>query len=85
MSWWITIRSIYNAKAVEEWLRKHPRVMLLFLPTYAQMLAGPRGRRRRAFHVNGPWPYKLSDLYDDPAVTAAVERMAMENTLAAAV
>jgi hypothetical protein len=35
-------------------------------------------------HVNGPWPYKLSDIDDDPAVTAAVKRMAMENTLAAA-
>ena len=35
-------------------------------------------------HVNGPWRYKLSDIYDDPAVTAAVERMAMEQTRAAA-
>jgi hypothetical protein len=34
--------------------------------------------------VNGPWRYKLSDIYNDPAVTAAVERMIMENTLAAA-
>lgn len=34
--------------------------------------------------VNGPWRYKLSDIYDDPAVTAAVERIAMENTPAAA-
>jgi transposase len=33
--------------------------------------------------VNGPWRYKLSDIYNDPAVTAAVERMIMENTLAA--
>jgi hypothetical protein len=33
--------------------------------------------------VNGPWRYKLSDIYDDPAVTTAVERMVMENTLAA--
>jgi hypothetical protein len=23
-------------------------------------------------HLNGPWQYKLSDLYDEPAVTAAV-------------
>lgn len=35
-------------------------------------------------HVNGPWRYKLSDIYDDPAVTAAVERMTMEQTLVAA-
>jgi hypothetical protein len=34
--------------------------------------------------VKGPWRYKLSDIYDDPAVTAEVERMTMENTLAAA-
>jgi transposase len=35
-------------------------------------------------HVNGPWRDKLSDIDDDPAVTAAVERMAMEQPLAAA-
>ena len=35
-------------------------------------------------HVNGPRPYKLSEIYDDPAITAAVERMAMEKTLAPA-
>ena len=29
-------------------------------------------------HRNGPWPYKLSDLYDEPAVTAAVENIAAE-------
>jgi len=34
--------------------------------------------------VNGPWPYKLSDIYYDPAVTAAVEKMTMEQPLAAA-
>jgi hypothetical protein len=34
-------------------------------------------------HVNSPWRYKLSDIYDDPAVTAAVERMVMEQTPAA--
>jgi hypothetical protein len=35
-------------------------------------------------HVNGPWRYKLSDIYYTPEVTAAVERMARENALAAA-
>jgi transposase len=29
-------------------------------------------------HLNGPWQYKLSDLYDEPAVTAAVENIAAE-------
>ena len=28
--------------------------------------------------VNGPWPYKRSTLYDEPAVTAAVERIVAE-------
>jgi transposase len=35
-------------------------------------------------HVNGPWQDKLSDIYYEAAVTAAVARMAMEQTLAAA-
>jgi len=26
--------------------------------------------------VNGPWPYKLSELYYEPAVTEAVEKIA---------
>jgi transposase len=34
--------------------------------------------------VNGPWQYKLSDIYYDPAVPAAVENMTMEQPLAAA-
>jgi putative transposase len=29
----------------------------------------------RHLHVNGPWRYKLSKLYDEPEVTTAVERM----------
>jgi putative transposase len=98
---------IHKAKAVEEWLAKHPRIRLLFLPTYCPR-ANPierafgdvhdlctRNHTRKRLRdlvadvvehldVNGPWRYKLSDLYDDPAVTAAVERMVMENTLAAA-
>jgi hypothetical protein len=34
--------------------------------------------------VNGPWKYKLSEIYYDLAITAAVEQLAKENTLAAA-
>ncbi len=30
---------------------------------------------RRHLHVNGPWPYVLSDLYYTPEVTAAVEAL----------
>ena len=29
-------------------------------------------------HVNGPWQYQLSELYHQPAVTAAVEKLAAE-------
>ena len=29
-------------------------------------------------HVNGPWPYQLAELYYEPAVTAAVEKIAAE-------
>jgi putative transposase len=34
--------------------------------------------------LNGPWQYKLSDLYYEPAVTAALASMTMEQTLAPA-
>jgi putative transposase len=98
---------IHKAKVVEQWLAKHPRVELLFLPTYCPR-ANPIERafgdvhdlctrnhtRKRLrdrvadavehLHVNGPWGYKLSDIYDDPAVTAAVGRMTMEQALVAA-
>jgi putative transposase len=98
---------IHKAKAVEEWLAKHPRFEQLFLPTYCPR-ANPIERafgdvhdlctrnhtRKRLrdlvadvvehLHINGPWPYKLSDIYNDSAVTAAVERIVMENTLVAA-
>jgi hypothetical protein len=29
-------------------------------------------------HRNGPWPYQVSDLYDEPAVTTAGENIAAE-------
>jgi transposase len=90
---------IHQAKAVDEWLANHPRVTLLFLPTYCPR-ANPIERafgdvhdlctrnhtRQRLpdlvadvedhLNLNGPWKYKLSDLYDEPAVTAAVEQIA---------
>ena len=92
---------IHKAKAVQQWLAAHPRVRLLFLPTYCPR-ANPierafgdvhdgctRHHRRKRLpdlvadvedhlHVNGPWPYKLSDLYDEPAVTAAITQIAAE-------
>jgi transposase len=92
---------IHKAKAVDEWLANHPRVTLLFLPTYCPR-ANPIERafgdvhdlctrnhtRKRLpdlvadvedhLNLNGPWKYKLSDLYYEPAVTAAVEKIAAE-------
>ena len=35
-------------------------------------------------HMNGPWKYQLSDLYNEPAVTAAVEPIAAEEDAKAA-
>jgi putative transposase len=34
--------------------------------------------------MNGPWQYKLSDIYHEPAVTEAVTKMAMDHPLATA-
>ena len=93
---------IHKAKAVEQWLAKHPRFTLLWLPTYCPR-ANPiervfgdvhdkctRNHKRKRlrdvvqdveWHVqaNGPWQYKLSQLYQDPEVTAAVKHMAFED------
>ena len=92
---------IHKAKAVAQWLAAHPRVQLLFMPTYCPR-ANPierafgdvhdcctRNHQRKRLHdliadvedhlhVNGPWQYKLSNLYYEPAVTAAVEKIAAE-------
>jgi putative transposase len=98
---------IQKAKAVAEWVAHHPRVQLLFLPTYCprahpiERALGdvhelcPRNHTRQRWRdlvadvehhlqLNGPWQYQRSDLYDAPAVTAALARMPMEQTLAAA-
>jgi putative transposase len=98
---------IHKAKAVEQWLAIHPRVTLLFLPTYCPR-ANPierafgdvhecctRNHRRKRLldlvadveqhvHVNGPWSYQLSQLYYEPAVTAAVAKIAAEESAKAA-
>ena len=93
---------MHKAKAVEQWLAKHPRFTLLWLPTYCPR-ANPiervfgdvhdkctRNHKRKRlrdvvqdveWHVqaNGPWQYKLSQLYQDPEVTAAVKHMAFDD------
>jgi transposase len=93
--------TIHQAKPVAEWLATHPRVTLLWLPTYCPR-ANPierafgdvhdcctRNHQRKRLpdlvtdvedhlHWNGPWKYQLSELYYEPAVTAAVERIAAD-------
>jgi hypothetical protein len=92
---------IHKAKAVEQWLTSHPRLALLWLPTYCPR-ANPIERvfgaghdkctrnhkRKRLRDVgqdverplphNGPWQYKLSQMYEAPEVTAAVEQISVE-------
>jgi transposase len=92
---------IHKAKAVEQWLAHHPRLTLLWVPTYCPR-ANPmervfgdvhdkctRNHKRKRLrdlvqdverHVqeNGPWRYKLSQLYDTPEITAAVEIIAAQ-------
>jgi transposase len=90
---------IHKAKAVQQWIKSHPRFVRLWLPTSCPQ-ANPLERafgdvhdqctrnhqRKRLRDVvsdverhlrqNGPWLYKLSQLYEAPEVTAAVERIA---------
>jgi transposase len=92
---------IHKAKAVEQWLAAHPRLVLLWLPTYCPR-ANPRERVcgdvhdtctrnhkrtrlcdvgsdvERHLRTNGPWLYKVSRVYQEPEVTAAVERITAE-------
>ena len=89
---------IHKAEAVGQWLSEHPRIELLFLPTYCPR-ANPiercfgdvhdkctRNHRRkrirdlvkdvgRHIETNGPWAYKLSEIYFTPEVTAAVRKL----------
>jgi putative transposase len=89
---------IHKAKAVHQWLEKHPRFELLWLPTYCPK-ANPiervfgdvhdkctRNHQRKRLRdlvkdvehhlqANGPWTYKIARLYDDPEVTAEVDRL----------
>jgi hypothetical protein len=92
---------MHKAKAVGQWLATHPRLALLWLPTYCpranpierafgdghdtctrnhkrKRLRDVIGDVERHLHANGPWLYKLSRLYQEPEVTAAVECIAAE-------
>ena len=89
---------IHKAQAVQRWLALHPRVELVFLPTYCpkanpiERLFGDthdkvtRNHRRKQIwrlvedverHLteNGPWPYRLSEIYFTAEVTAAVQHL----------
>jgi len=98
---------IHKAKAVEQWLLRHPRFELIYLPTYCPK-ANPierafgdvhdkctRNHQRKRLRdlvgdvikhlqVNGPWQYKLSEIYYTAEVTAAVEKLAADERLKAA-
>jgi putative transposase len=98
---------IHKAGVVLRWLSEHPRLVLLYLPTYCPR-ANPierafgdvhdnctRNHKRKRlrdlvrdveehFEVNGPWQYKLPSIYYEPAVTAAVEKMAADSEKLAA-
>jgi transposase len=98
---------IHKAKTVGQWLETHPRMELLFLPTYCPK-ANPierlywevhdkctRNHRRNQIgqlvgdveqhlKVNGPWPYKLSEIYYTAEVSAAVKELEKQRLLKAA-
>lgn len=95
---------IHKAKAVEQWLGRHSRIELVYLPTYCPK-ANPierafgdvhdkctRNHQRKRLRdlvadviqhlqVNGPWQYKLSEIYYEPEVTAVIQEMAADERL----
>jgi transposase len=86
---------IHKARAVQRWLASHPRVELVFLPTYCpranpiERLFGDAHDKvtrnhtrkqiwrlvedvKRHLAQNGPWCYRLSEIYFTAEVTAMV-------------
>jgi transposase len=98
---------IHKAQAVAEWLSKHPRFELVWVPSYCPR-ANPierafgdvhdkctRNHKRKRLRalvgdvvwhlgVNGPWRYKLSEIYYTPEVTQAVAELKAAAQLQAA-
>lgn len=98
---------IHKAKAVVEWLARHPRFDLVWLPSYCPR-ANPierafgdvhdkctRNHKRKrlsdlvsdvVWHlkVNGPWRYKLSEIYYAPEVEQGVAELRAADKLKAA-
>ena len=95
---------IHKAQAVVDWLSKHPRLELVWLPSYCPR-ANPIERAFGEVHdkctrthqrkrlrdlmgdvvwhlrVNGPWRYRLSEIYYTPEVTQAVAELRTEANL----
>ncbi|MBA3442635.1 MAG: IS630 family transposase [Pyrinomonadaceae bacterium] len=98
---------IHKARAVVEWLTKHPRFELVWLPSYCPR-ANPierafldvhdkctRNHKRKRLRdlvgdvvwhlrVNGPWRYRLSEIYYTPEVDKAVTELKAVANLKAA-
>jgi len=98
---------IHKARAVVEWLARHPRFEVVWLPSYCPR-ANPierafgdvhdkctRNHKRKRLRelvgdvvwhlrINGPWRYRLSELYYTPEVTQAVAVLEAEAKLKAA-
>lgn len=92
---------IHTAKDVTQWLAHHPRIELVFWPSYCPR-ANPierifgdchdhctRNHKRKrlsdvvgdvVWHLRarGRWEYKLSNIYDEEAVTNALEQLPKE-------
>ena len=89
---------IHKAQAVEQWLTTHPRIELVFLPTYCpkanpiERLFGDTHDKvtrnhtrkqiwrlvedgKRHLAENGPWHYRLSEIYFTAEVTAMMPRL----------
>jgi transposase len=89
---------IHKAQAVQRWLASHPRLELVFLPTYCpkanpiERLFGDTHDKvtrnhtrkqiwrlvedvKRHLAENGPWHYRLSEIYFTAEVTATMQRL----------
>jgi transposase len=89
---------IHKAQAVQRWLAAHPRIELVFLPTYCpkanpiERLFGDTHDKvtrnhtrkqiwrlvedvKRHLAENGPWRYRLSEIYFTAEITAVVQRL----------
>jgi transposase len=59
-------------------IHRLPKIGSAWMPTGMHRTVMTPGTHEPHLQVKGPWPYKRSDLSDEPAVTAAVENIAAE-------